>query len=145
MATKDYLKLDDQLCFSVYAYSKEIIRLYRPFLDQLGITYTHYITLLVLWETDPIPLKELCNRLYLDSGTMTPVLKTMEKNGFVTRNRMEKDERQISISLTEQGRKLKEQAVAIPMQVLCRTQLLPEEVITLRDLLHRLVKQLPQS
>ncbi len=118
MSSKDYLKLDNQLCFAVYACSKEIIRLYRPFLDKLGITYTQYITLLVLWETNPIPLKELCNRLYLDSGTMTPVVKTMEKNGLLTRNRTEKDERQISISLTEQGHNLKEQAATIPLQML---------------------------
>lgn len=145
MDNKDYLKLDNQLCFAVYAYSKEIIRLYRPFLDKLGITYTQYITLLVLWETDSIPLKELCNRLYLDSGTMTPVLKTMEKNGLLTRNRMANDERQISISLTEQGRHLKEQAATIPLQMLCRTKLSPEEAIPLRDTLHRLLKELPQA
>lgn len=145
MSSNDYLKLDNQLCFAVYACSKEIIRLYRPFLDKLGITYTQYITLLVLWETNPIPLKELCNRLYLDSGTMTPVLKTMEKNGLLTRNRTEKDERQISISLTEQGHNLKEQAATIPLQMLCSTQLSPTEAITLRDTLHRLLKQLPQG
>jgi len=145
MDNEDYFKLDNQLCFAVYACSKEIIRLYRPFLDQLGITYTQYITLLVLWETDPIPLKELCNRLYLDSGTMTPVIKTMEKNGLLTRNRMLSDERQINISLTAQGRELKEQAATIPLQMLCRTQFSPEEVIPLRDTLQRLLKQLPQG
>ena len=145
MKNKDYLKLDNQLCFAVYACSKEIIRLYRPFLDKLGITYTQYITLLVLWETNSIPLKELCNRLYLDSGTMTPVIKTMEKNGLLTRNRMANDERQISISLTTRGQELKEQAADIPLQMLCRTQLSPEEVSPLRDTLQRLLKQLPQA
>ena len=145
MNNKDYLKLDNQLCFAVYTCSKEIIRLYRPFLDKLGITYTHYITLLVLWETDPIPFKKLCNHLYLDSGTMTPVLKSMEKKGLLTRSRMENDERQISISLTQLGRELKEQAATIPLQMLCRTQLSPEEANTLRDTLHHLLKQLPQA
>lgn len=145
MDNKDYLKLDDQLCFAVYACSKEIIRLYRPFLDKLGITYTQYITLLVLWETDHIPFKELCGRLYLDSGTMTPVLKTMEKNGLIIRSRMENDERQISISLTNQGKDLKEQAAPIPLQMFCRTQLAPVEAIALRETLQRLLKQLPQA
>jgi len=145
MGNKDYLKLDDQLCFAVYACSKEIIRLYRPLLDKLGITYTQYITLLVLWETDHILFKELCNRLYLDSGTMTPVLKTMEKNGLITRKRMANDERKISISLTAQGEELKKQAVTIPEQMFCRTQLALEEAVTLRDSLQRLLTQLPQS
>ncbi len=123
MAIENYLRLDDQLCFAVYACSKEIIRLYRPMLDKLGITYTQYITLLVLWETNPIPFKELCNRLYLNSGTMTPVLKSMEKSGLLTRQRLAKDERQISICLTKQGQDLKEQAATIPRQMLCNTQL----------------------
>jgi DNA-binding MarR family transcriptional regulator len=145
MATKNHLKLDDQLCFAVYACSKEIIRLYRPLLDKLGITYTQYITLLVLWETDPIPFKELCKRLYLDSGTLTPVLKTMERNGLLTRQRMAEDERQINVFLTKQGQDLKKQAATIPPQMLCHTQLSFEEAMTLRDTLHRLLKQLPQT
>jgi DNA-binding MarR family transcriptional regulator len=145
MVNKNYLKLADQLCFAVYACSKELIRLYRPRLDKLGITYTQYITLLVLWEIDPIPLKELCNRLYLDSGTMTPVLKAMEKSGLLTRQRMANDERQVSIALTKQGQDLKEQATTIPLQMLSSAQLSHEEAKTLKDSLHQLLKQLPHT
>ena len=104
--TEDFnpLALDNQLCFALYVCSKEIIRKYNPLLEPLGLTYTAYITLLCLWEKDNVPVKELGNRLFLDSGTLTPLLKKMETQGLVTRTRNEKDERTVYIQLTKEGK-----------------------------------------
>lgn len=113
----EQLKLDRQLCFPLYACSRYITKLYTPVLQPLGLTYTQYITLLVLWEDDAITVKELGERLYLDSGTLTPLLKKLESQGLVTRQRSENDERSVIIKLTEKGRNLKETAAAIPDQI----------------------------
>ncbi len=109
------LLLDNQICFSLYACSREIIKKYKPMLDPLGITYTQYITLLVLWETPQINFKQLAERLKLDSGTLTPLLKKMEQAGLVKRNRDPLDERSVIITLTDQGLSLKEEAKSIPL------------------------------
>ncbi|WP_339278992.1 MarR family transcriptional regulator [Paenibacillus sp. FSL W8-1187] len=113
------LPLDLQLCFALYACSKEVTRLYRPLLQELGITYTQYVTLLALWEQDGLPVKGLGSRLYLDSGTLTPLLKKLEAAGLVNRIRDGADERVLRVYLTEQGRALQMQAANIP-QELCR-------------------------
>ena len=99
----DRLKLANQLCFPLYAASKEIVRHYKPFLDELDMTYTQYIAMMVLWEHKEVTVKELGQYLYLDSGTLTPLLKTMEKKGWVERNRSKEDERVLNVTITEQG------------------------------------------
>ena len=113
------LALENQLCFALYVCSKEIIRKYTPILEPLGLTYTSYITLLGLWEKDDVTIKELGSRLYLDSGTLTPLLKKMETQGLLTRTRSMKDERTVYIKLTEQGRNLREKCADVPKQMMC--------------------------
>jgi len=115
----ELLKLDNQLCFALYVCSKEIIRKYKPLLDPLGLTYTSYITLLALWEEDHINVKDLGKKLYLDSGTLTPLLKKLQNVGLITRNRLKTDERNVSISLTEAGIALKEKAASVPKNLIC--------------------------
>ena len=107
----DTLKLENQLCFPLYACSREMIRLYKPFLDELELTYTQYITMMVLWEKQAVTVKELGHSLYLDSGTLTPLLKKLESRGLVSRTRSPSDERNLIISLTDAGDALKEKAI----------------------------------
>jgi len=113
----DALKLENQLCFPLYAASREIIKIYHPFLSKLELTYTQYITLMVLWEVKKISVKELGKKLYLDSGTLTPLLKTLEKRGFITRKRSTEDERILIVEITEEGEKFKENVVNVPYEV----------------------------
>lgn len=113
-AKYDCLKLENQICFPLYAASKEIIKRYKPFLDELDLTYTQYITMMVLWDKKEMNVKELGKFLFLDSGTLTPLLKKLEQKGYITRTRMEKDERNVLIKITAQGEKLKEIALKIP-------------------------------
>ena len=108
------LKLENQLCFPLYAASREIIKKYKPYLDMLDLTYTQYITMMILWETPSVTAKELGDRLYLDSGTLTPLLKKLESKGLLNRKRSEEDERNLIVTLTEKGMKLREEAVSIP-------------------------------
>ena len=137
--TEETLKLDNQLCFSLYATSKEIIRRYKPLLDKFDITYTQYITLLVLWEQDGLLVKTLGERLYLDSGTLSPLLVTLEKKGFVLRARSKEDERVVTVSLTEEGRALEEKAKDIPLAVGTCLPVTPKESAELYRLLYRLL------
>ncbi|MBR3297899.1 MAG: MarR family transcriptional regulator [Clostridia bacterium] len=118
-AKNDYpeLLLENQLCFPLYACSKEIIRRYRPFLDELELTYTQYLVMLVLWEKQSLSSKELGQALYLDSGTLTPVLKKLEEKGLLSRRRSGDDERNLLVSLTERGEALRERAVSVPAQI----------------------------
>jgi DNA-binding MarR family transcriptional regulator len=136
------LLLGNQLCFPLYATSKEIIRKYRPFLEQLGITYTQYITLLVLWEEDNVSIKELGERLYLDSGTLTPIIKKLEKQGIVTRERDPKDERKIVITLTSKGHELYEKAQFIPDEIRKCVNITDEEFRVLYNLLYKVLDTL---
>jgi DNA-binding MarR family transcriptional regulator len=110
----ELLKLENQLCFSVYATSRSITKIYRPFLDELGITYPQYLVMLLLWENKTITLKDLGNKLYLDSGTLTPLLKRLENLEFIKRERSSEDERLLCVTLTEKGAALKEKASSIP-------------------------------
>jgi DNA-binding MarR family transcriptional regulator len=112
-------KLDNQLCFALYVCSKEIIKKYKPLLEPFGLTYTGYITLLVLWEQDGLTVKELGERLFLDSGTLTPVLKKLEASGFVDRNRNKEDERSVTITLTAKGKRTQTSAISIPRDLGC--------------------------
>ena len=115
----EILKLDNQICFALYVSSKEIIKKYKPLLDPLNLTYTGYITMLALWERDDISVKELGRRLYLDSGTLTPLLKKLESTGYISRKRNREDERKVTIALTQEGRELKNRAACVPRDLLC--------------------------
>ena len=110
----EQLKLENQLCFPLYAAAKEVVRQYKPVLDELDLTYTQYITMMVLWEKESLNVKELGSMLYLDSGTLTPLLKKLEAKGYVTRSRCKEDERNLIISITEKGDALKKRAANIP-------------------------------
>ena len=135
----DNLKLGSQICFPLYAASKEIVKRYRPFLDDLNLTYTQYITLMALWEHKRLNVKELGEKLYLDSGTLTPVLKSLEAKGFVRRERSSRDERVLNVELTEEGRALREHARSIPDMVFDSIKLSTEESKTLYGLLYKLL------
>lgn len=134
------LKLDNQLCFPLYACSRQIIRLYKPVLDPLGLTYTQYIALMALWETDHISVKQLGERLFLDSGTLTPLLKKMETQGLVRRERSLEDERVVVIHLTHEGRQMKEKAADVPRRVVSCVNLSQEDAIQLHHLLHLILE-----
>jgi DNA-binding MarR family transcriptional regulator len=138
----DSLKLGNQLCFPLYACSKEIIRKYKPFLDPLGLTYTQYIALMALWEEDNLTVKALGERLYLDSGTLTPLLKKMEGQKLIKRIRSSEDERNVYIKLTEDGNLLKDKAAAVPEQIGRCFSLSSEEVLFLHQTLHKILKQI---
>ena len=112
----EHLKLENQLCFALYTGARTIVRKYKPFLDPLGLTYTQYIALLVLWERDGISIKDLGEQLMLDSGTLTPLVKKLEKQGLLKRERGQSDERYVSIVLTQEGRALKQKASDVPFQ-----------------------------
>ncbi|MBQ6543999.1 MAG: MarR family transcriptional regulator [Clostridia bacterium] len=133
----DSLRLENQLCFPIYAAGKEIVKRYHPILDELDLTYTQYITMMVLWQTDGISVKELGDKLFLDSGTLTPLLKSMEKKGYVKRCRSEEDERRVLVYLTDEGRDLRESALAVPEQVGKCVNLTPEEAVLLYKLLYK--------
>lgn len=138
----DMLKLENQLCFPLYACSKEIVRRYKPFLDPLDLTYTQYIAMMVLWEQKSVTVKELGEKLYLDSGTMTPVLKKLESKGYITRERSGKDERSVIVTITESGEKLKESAADIPGKLGGCVNLSPEEAGQLYGLLYKLLNEI---
>lgn len=135
----DMLKLDNQICFPLYACSKEIVKRYTPYLNELGITYTQYITLMVLWETDGINISELGSRLYLDSGTMTPVIKKLESGGLVIRKRSEEDERIVTVFLTDAGWALREKAADIPLAVSSCINISKEEAEALYHILYKVL------
>lgn len=135
----DVLKLDNQICFPLYACAKEVVRQYKPYLDELDLTYTQYIALMVLWEKGSVNVKELGERLYLDSGTLTPLLKNLEKKGYVTRSRSKEDERVLVVQLTQNGMDLREKAVEIPMKVGSCMAVSPEDAKTLYTLLHKIL------
>jgi DNA-binding MarR family transcriptional regulator len=136
---KEQLCLDNQLCFPLYACARKVTGLYTPFFKPLGITYTQYIVFLALWEKDDVSVSDLCARLYLDSGTLTPLLKKMEQEGYINRTRSASDERVVRITLTEKGREMEERAADIPMQVGSCIPLNPEEAATLYALLSKIL------
>ena len=135
----DCLKLENQLCFPLYACSKEVVKRYRPFLDAINLTYTQYIAMMVFWEHKVHSVKELGEKLYLDSGTLTPVLKSLEAKGFVKRYRSAADERVLLVELTEEGEALKEKAVEIPALIENTVKLSEEEAAQLRELLSKVL------
>ncbi|MCM1552325.1 MAG: MarR family transcriptional regulator [Butyrivibrio sp.] len=138
----DCLKLENQLCFPLYACSKEVIRRYKPFLDRLDLTYTQYIAMMVMWERKEVTVKELGECLYLDSGTLTPLLKKLEEKNYVVRNRSTEDERNLIVSITQEGEDLKEQAVHIPAELSTCVDMQPKEAQQLYRLLYKLLDRL---
>ena len=138
----EQLKLQNQLCFPLYAAAKEVVRKYKPYLDELDLTYTQYITMMVLWEKEQCNVKELGSMLFLDSGTLTPLLKKLESKGYITRCRCKEDERNLIIQITEKGEALKEKAAHIPENMACKWVNLNEEEIKITY--HSLYKLLSQ-
>ncbi len=134
------LRLENQLCFPLYAASREIIKRYRPHLDALDLTYTQYITMMVLWEQGCISVKELGQKLYLDSGTLAPLLKHLEQKGYLTRRRSEQDERVLLVEITEEGLALREKAVDVPQKMGACVRLTKEEAAVLYSLLYKLLQ-----
>lgn len=137
----DVLKLDNQLCFPLYAVSKEIVRRYTPFLNEIDLTYTQYIVMMVMWEHKEMSVKELGKKLFLDSGTLTPLLKNLEKKGLVTRERSKTDERFLVVSITDAGMELREKAVDIPMKLGKCISLDEQEAVQLYTIVRKLLGQ----
>ena len=135
----DALRLENQLCFPLYACSREVIKRYRPYLDALGLTYTQYIVLMVIWEEGTVSVRDLGKRLFLDSGTLTPVLKTLEKMGLITRARSQEDERVLLVTITKAGQALREEALTISKQMAGCVKLTREERETLYRLLYKML------
>src|SRR6516225_1022377 len=146
LSTLDPQRLDNQICFAVYSAAHAFNRVYKPLLDRLGLTYPQYLVMLVLWERDDVPLKDIGERLFLDSGTLTPLLKRLEAAQLVKRTRSTEDERQVLISLTSQGHALKEKARALPQAILAASacsvaelSAMKNELVALRDRLNAVV------
>ena len=139
------LRLKNQICFPLYACSKEVVKKYRPFLDEIDLTYTQYITMMVLWENERISAKEIGEKLFLDSGTLTPVLKSLAVKGFINRQRSKEDERVLMIDITDKGRALKDKALFVPEKVGSCVRLTPEESKQLYDLLYKLLGRLDEE
>lgn len=135
------LKIGNQLCFPLYACSKEIVRRYKPFLDELDLTYTQYIAMMVMWEHKRINVKDMGKILYLDSGTLTPVLKKLECKGYIIRERDKTDERILNVIITDEGEELKEKAILIPDKLCACVSLDKEEVAVLKKTLDKLMNK----
>lgn len=136
----DSLLLRNQLCFPLYACSREMIKLYKPFLDELGLTYTQYITIMVLWEHKAMTVKTLGKELFLDSGTLTPLLKKLEEKGLVTRRRSDQDERNLIVTITESGEAMKDRALHIPKEMAMCVNLPKEDIYNLYRMLYQMLE-----
>ncbi|MBR4446587.1 MAG: MarR family transcriptional regulator [Solobacterium sp.] len=134
---QENMRLDNQLCFALYAASRKVVSLYTPVLKPLGLTYTQYLVFLVLWEKDGQTVGEICRKLYLDSGTVTPLLKKMEDAGYVERRRQKEDERVVSVTLTEKGKAMQETCSAIPDAIGRCVHIEEKDAVMLYDLLYR--------
>lgn len=138
----EMLKLENQLCFPLYACAKEVVKRYTPLLEPLGLTYTQYIAMMVLWEHKSVTVKELGKKLYLDSGTLTPMLKKMEKAGWLVRERSKSDERVVVVTITPAGEQLQEKAVDIPIRMSQCIRLESDNAMRLYSLLNELLKKM---
>ncbi|OON88351.1 MarR family transcriptional regulator [Oribacterium sp. C9] len=139
------LKIENQLCFPLYACAKEVVRRYKPFLDKLDLTYTQYIVMMVMWEKKRVNVKELGERLYLDSGTLTPLLKRLEAKELIKRERSHEDERALDVSITNKGEDLKDLALQVPREMGSCIKLTKEEASTLYNLLYRTLNCVEES
>lgn len=139
MEKYDSLKLENQICFPLYAAAKEIVRKYKPFLDNLDLTYTQYITMMVMWEERCITVTKLGEKLYLDSGTLTPLLKKLEQKHYISRQRSKEDERTLDVTLTSEGLALRDKALDVPAGIGSCVKLTAEEASCLYKILHKLL------
>lgn len=137
----DALKLENQLCFPLYACAKEVVKRYKPFLDEIDLTYTQYIAMMVMWDKETLNVKELGECLLLDSGTLTPLLKTLEKKGFVTRERSKEDERNLIVKVTDEGMKLRDKAINVPAKMAGCIKFDKEDAKELYTLLHKMLRE----
>ena len=142
MEKYDCLKIENQLCFPLYACSKEVIKKYKPFLDKVDLTYTQYVVMMVLWSEEEINVKLLGEKLFLDSGTLTPLLKKLESKGYINRKRSKSDERNLLISITESGKRLKDEVKDIPKEIGKCINLSDNEALQLYTLLYKVLKEL---
>ncbi|MBR0744391.1 MarR family transcriptional regulator [Bradyrhizobium japonicum] len=133
LSALDPQRLDNQICFAVYSAAHAFNRVYKPLLDRLGLTYPQYLVMLVLWEHDDVPVKDIGEKLFLDSGTLTPLLKRLEAAHLVKRTRSREDERQVLIALTPQGHALKEKARAVPQSILAASDCSVSELVAMKD------------
>ena len=149
MEQNEKLRLENQLCFPLYVCSKEIVRRYTPFLEPIGLTYTQYLAMLALWEREIMTVKELGQMIYLDSGTLTPMLKKLEVKGYLKRMRSASDERSVVLTLTDEGRELKKQAADIPDKASLCMKIDPQDEKILHEILNRIIsgfgEEEPQS
>ena len=144
----EQLKLGNQLCFPVYAASRLITREYQPFLDRLGITYPQYLVLMILWENDGLPVNDIAKKLILNTNTITPLLKRMEKDGMIRRKRSGEDERKVIVQLTGKGRALQEEAAQIPEQLAARLvegELMIDDLVRLKGMLDSMIRSLSKQ
>ena len=142
MGKYDALKLENQVCFPLYACSKELVRQYNPYLKELDLTYTQYIVMMVLWEKESVSSRELAECLHLDYGTLTPVLKRLEQAGYLSRSRDAEDERLLKLCLTEEGKALKKKAVKVPMCIAECMGLTEKEFRTLYNLTYKALRNM---
>ncbi|MBO5274769.1 MAG: MarR family transcriptional regulator [Clostridia bacterium] len=145
MQNYNALKLENQLCFPLYAASREVIKQYRPLLAELNLTYTQYIVMMVFWEVKRLNVKELGKRLILDSGTLTPVLKSLEAKGYVRRNRLPEDERVLMVEITDKGEALRDSALGIPEKLADCVKLEPEDARQLYMILYKILGGLSEE
>ena len=145
MSRYDALKLDNQVCFPLYACSKELVRQYGPYLKELNLTYTQYIVMMVLWENETVSSRDLADCLHLDYGTLTPVLKRLDQAGYITRSRAAEDERLLTISLTDEGKALKKRAVKVPSCIAECMGLTEEEFRTLYVLTYKALNNMEEK
>ncbi|GEN77744.1 MarR family winged helix-turn-helix transcriptional regulator [Chryseobacterium hagamense] len=142
MENPECLKLDNQLCFPLYVIAKEMTGLYRPFLDELDITYPQYLVMMILWEHDGLPVSSIGEKLYLDSGTLTPLLKRLEAKGFISRKRKKEDERVVEVFITESGKALQLKACEIPGKLLKKIDAAPEDWIALKESVQKILNKI---
>ncbi|CAM3138829.1 MarR family transcriptional regulator [Chryseobacterium flavum] len=135
-------KLENQICFPLYVIAKEITGLYRPFLDELGITYPQYLVMMILWDEDGLTVSHIGDKLFLDSGTLTPLLKRLESKGFITRKRKKEDERVVEVFLDEAGRQLQQKACEIPGKIQEKLGIQPEELLHLKDTVLKILNKI---
>ncbi len=139
---EDLLKLEKQLCFPLYACAKEVVKQYKPFLDEIDLTYTQYITMMVMWDKKSLNVKTLGKCLYLDSGTLTPLLKKLEKQGLIKRERSAEDERNLIVTITEKGEELKDKASEIPQKIGSCLKISSEDGKALYNILYSILNQI---
>jgi len=142
MENPESLKLENQLCFPLYVIAKEITGLYRPFLDELDITYPQYLVMMVLWENDGLPVNHIGEKLYLDSGTLTPLLKRLESKGFILRKRKKEDERVVEVFITESGKALRAKACEIPEKMNKKIDLSQEDLFDLKKSIQKILTKI---